>query len=210
MARSDKRYMVYPAAGAIEIIGSTSPSLNQALECWAALLARAMADNSKSFSEWYEEDLGGIVYEQSLHEWALLADALKEIRFDPEFAKPGSLLAAAVEDAHRLKDAGNRWFHCERAEGKWNDYDRLRENAISKLVANLGQLNYGQAWAIIITVRWFWEHYDEGIDIEKDSWWTLAFHRQWKPQKAKKPNSQGDSANQKQGKRKKTEAEKRK
>src|SRR5262249_18167484 len=108
MARSDTRYSIYPAPKAVEIVGSTSPALNQAIECWAAQLVRASGDNSKTFFESYGED--GPFPEHPLHEWGALADALKEIRLDPDFPHPGILLAAAVDDAYRLEDAGYKWF----------------------------------------------------------------------------------------------------
>jgi hypothetical protein len=202
MARSDKRYMVYPAPRAIEIIGSTSPSLNQALECWAALLARATADNARDIWDSFIYDEPPQKYEvQPLHEWAVIAEVLKEMRFDPEFANPGVLLATAVEDGHRLESVANNWFLWGEEGPGTDDPDK----AIQKLTDKLRGLDYSHAWAVISAVQWFWDHHDEGIDIKKDRWWTLAFRRQWQPKKAQKHNRRGDSTDQKQGKRKKTE-----
>jgi hypothetical protein len=177
VARSDTRYSIYPAPKAIEILGSTSPALNQAIECWAALLVRASGDNSKTFFESYGAE--GPFSENPLHEWGALADALKEIRLDPDFPHPGFLLAAAVDDAYRLEDAGYKWFSSERGEFMKDDaYARYRDNAVARLVEKLRGLDPVHAWAIVVTVRWFWEHHDEGIDI-KEPWWTVAFRRQW-------------------------------
>src|SRR5262249_50776638 len=105
--------------------------------------------------------------------------ALKETRLDPEFPHPGALLASAVEDAHRLENLGREWFDAEYLQGKWNEYDALREKEVAKLIKKLQELEYPHAWALHLTVRWFWERQEEGINIEKDEWWTLAFRRQW-------------------------------
>jgi hypothetical protein len=83
MARSDTRYSIYPAPKAVEFVGNTSPALNQAIECWAALLTRAIADNSRKFSHQFQPDAVGETH--PLHDWAMLAKALKETRLDPEF-----------------------------------------------------------------------------------------------------------------------------
>lgn len=182
MARSDTRYSIYPDPKAVEILGSTSPALNQAIECWAALLVRASGDNSKKFSESYRAT--GPFPENPLHEWGTLADALKDVRLDPDFPHPGILLAAAVDDAYRLEDAGYKWFSSEFGETmKDDEYARHLDNAIASLVKKLRDLDYVHAWAIAVTVWWFWEHHDEGIDI-KDPWWTVAFRRQWEQKHA--------------------------
>jgi hypothetical protein len=47
MARSDKRYSIYPSPKAIQVLGASSPSLNQAIECWAGVVARATAENDR-------------------------------------------------------------------------------------------------------------------------------------------------------------------
>ncbi len=182
MARSDTRYSIYPAPKAVEVLGSSAPALNQAIECWAALLARATADNAKTFF-WNEEGVlvGHITGKwedmHALHPWCVLAEALKDMRFDPEFANPGELLATAVEDAHRMEDVAEKWFSSE-FDGE--EYARGLEHSVKELVQQLRGLDYPHAWAVIVAVQWFWEHCDEGIDIKKDPWWTLAFRRQWR------------------------------
>jgi hypothetical protein len=184
MARSDTRYSVYPAPKAIEIIGNSAPALNQAIECWAALLTRAIADNSRRFSKWYgpePTDLG-----HALHDWGMLAEALKDLHIDPEFPNPGALLATAIEDAHRLENLGWNWFHAEHLEEKWDEYASLREKEIKELLKKVQELDYPHAWALLLTVRWFWEHNEGGVDLKKDEWWTLAFRRQWQQAKSKK------------------------
>src|SRR5262249_54268030 len=121
MARSDTRYSIYPAPKAVEILGSTSSALNQAIECWAALLVRAMADNAKEFWNAESTHLTGQMEDAyALKEWCVLADTLKEMQFDPEFAKPGELLATAVEDANRLEGIGARWVSMELPPEKYS------------------------------------------------------------------------------------------
>jgi hypothetical protein len=192
MARSDTRYSVYPAPKAVEVVGNSAPALNQAIECWAALLARAMADNDRTFEQ---ADRVVMHFERKLcqmNEWSLMAEALKGIRFDPEFANPGQLLATAVEDAHRLEYIG-----AECLDWGGNDSTVIKEKRIDAEVAKVveklrdPQFDYAHAWAIIITIQWFWEHRDEGINVKEDPWWTLAFRRQWKEKHASKQGSGG-------------------
>jgi hypothetical protein len=180
VARSDTRYSVYPAPKAIEVLGNSAPALNQAIECWAALLARATADNAKAFC-WNEEgaSVGHLTGKmEDLHAfrpWCVLAEALKDKRFDTEFANPGELLATAIEDAHRMDNAAEKWFS---SEFDGDEYARGLESAVKDLVAKLRGLDYAHAWAVIVAIQWYWEHQHEDIDISKDRWWTLAFRRQ--------------------------------
>jgi hypothetical protein len=186
MARSDKRYMVYPSSRAAEIIGGTAPTLNQAIECWASLLARAMADNAKTF--WNAEPTpvtGKREDAYALKEWGVLADTLKEMRFDPEFTNPGELLATAVEDANRLENVGAKWFSMDLPPEEYSEIE-LTDKRVAELAQKLRELDYPHAWAVILAVQWFWEHHAEGIDVKKDPWWTLAFRRQWHHKKLNK------------------------
>ncbi len=163
MARTDTRYSVYPTDKSIEVVGSSSPALNQAIECWAALLARAIADNSGTFLKDICEPAVDAFH--CLNDWGILADALKAMKFDPDFANPKYLLASAVEDGHRLHGLGWKW-----ADPDQND---VTERAVVKLVEKLKELDYAHAWAIIVVVQWYWEHHDK---IGKsDEWWTLAY-----------------------------------
>jgi hypothetical protein len=161
----------------VEVIGNSAPALNQAIECWAALLTRAIADNSRTFSKQYEDQVGREVH--SLHDWGLLAEALKQLQIDPDFPNPGALLATAIEDAHRLENLGCNWFHADYLEGKWDQYESLREKVIKAFLKKVQELDYAHAWALLLTVRWFWEHSDEGVDMTKDEWWTLRFRGKW-------------------------------
>jgi hypothetical protein len=211
MARSDKRYMVYPATRAIEIIGATSPALNQALECWSALLARATADNSKKFEQAEQSrEIRHLMDKYwQMNEWSLLAEAIKDMRFDPEFAHPEQLIASAVEDAHRLEYIGAKcldWGGCDSTVIQEKHIDAEVKAVIDKLRT----LDYVHGWAIIVAIQWYWEHHLHGIDIEKDHWWKLPFRRQWKPKRAGKENDEGKANQLIPEKKKKTQAEKRK
>jgi hypothetical protein len=167
MARSDKRYSIYPSPKAVDILGNSSPQLNQAIECWASLIARATADNAKRFQKSYLESLTGDYF--PLHEWCVLADALRERRFDPEFANPAELLATAVEDADRFENIGSKWFSWDGPGGDVDVY-------VQKLAKKVRELKYPEAWAVIIAVQWYWEN-SGNIDLRGDPWWTLGFRR---------------------------------
>ncbi len=179
MARSDTRYSVYPDPDAVEVLGNKTPALNQAIECWAALLARGMADNDRTFEQ---SDPVVMHYDKmgQMNEWSLLAEAIKGMRFDPKFANPGQLLATAVEDAHRFEYIGAECFNMGGFDStviKPKDIDFAVEKVVEKL--RDPQFEYFHAWAVIVAIRWFWEHHDEGIDVKEDPWWTLKFRRQW-------------------------------
>ena len=193
MARSDTRYSVYPAPKATEVVGNSAPALNRAIECWAALLARAIADNSRKFEQAEDRQIWHLIgKEWMMNEWSLLAEALKGIHFDPEFANPGQLLATAVEDAHRFECIGAQcldWGEHDSTFIKDKDIDAEVAKVVEKL--RNPQFDYAHAWAIIVTIEWFWEHRDEGIDIKEDPWWTLAFRRQWKGRQSSKQGSGG-------------------
>lgn len=199
MARSDKRYSVYPAPKAIEVLGATSPALNQALECWAVQLTIAMAENGKTFFNREPVDLDPlhecISHARSLKEWCVLAEALKDKTFDPDFASPGYLLAAAVEDAHRFENVGHKWFGAfEVIPDK--DLDHHRTRCLEELLEKLRKLDYAHAWAVILAVQWYWEHHEQ-IDIEKDEWWTLAFRREWTAKQQKRAKQAQSSSRSK-------------
>jgi len=199
MARTDTRYSVYPAPKAIEVLGASAPALNQALECWAALLVRAMADNSRQFEQ-AEPVINNVLGKLcQMNEWSLTARAMKGLRFDPDFGNPGYLLAAAVEDAHRLEYIGADcldWCGNDSTVIK----DRQIDASVAGVVEKLSRLDYVHAWAVIVAVQWLWEHYDEGINVKDDLWWTPAFRRQWRSKRA--VNKDGATATkQREGKR---------
>jgi hypothetical protein len=199
MARSDTRYSIYPAPKAVEIVGNTSPALNQAIECWAALLVRAIADNSRQFEEADYVDMDFTNKWWQMKEWSLLAEALKGLHVDPEFANPGQLLATAVEDAHRLEYIGSEclnWGECDSTIIKEKHIDA----EVKKTVEKLRNLDYVHAWAVIVTVQWFWDHH-EGIDLKNDLWWTLAFRRQWRQKHSGDKQEEAPTERPREGKR---------
>ena len=61
---------------------------------------------------------------------------------------------------------------------KYSDVE-LIDKSVAELAKKLRELDYQHAWALIVVVEWVWEHHDQGIDIKKDPWWTLAFRRQF-------------------------------
>jgi hypothetical protein len=200
MARSDTRYSVYPAPKAVEVLGATAPALNQALECWAALLARAMADNSRQFEQAdrvISNMLGKLC---QMNEWSLMAEALKGVRFDPDFGNPGYLLAAAVEDAHRLEYIGADSLD-------WGEHDstvikdKHIDAAVTAVVEKLSRLDYVHAWAVIVAVQWFSEHHDDGIDVKNDLWWTPGFRRRWQGKQTGIKEGATTTKRQREGKR---------
>src|SRR5262245_32372200 len=129
--------------------------------------------------------IGDVIHVQNLHEWVLIAQALKDLRFDPEFSRPGYLLAAAVEDADKLAYDTFEWYQAEYDSSVTEEKNKERHvAAVRRLVEKLHKLEYTHAWALIIAVQWFWFHKDEGIDIRKDRWWTFEFRREWKQRKS--------------------------
>lgn len=144
-----KKLTVYPDPRALAVLGTSAPALNQALECWANVLAKATLENSKIFGK---------------EEWGLLADIINGTLHEPIWANPGELLAGAIVEAQALEGAPPN-----------------RQGAAARLADKLRKLDYAHAWAIIIVGQWFWDHHEK-IDIQKDSWWTLAFRKKFQEQ----------------------------
>jgi len=176
LARAGQRFAIYPAPKAVELIGDSLPSLNQAIECWAALIARATADNARVFQE---PDLDG--NDQGFAEWSLLAEVLKGMKFEAEFMNPSGLIASAVEDAHRLENLGSKFlvYVQERTvSSMFKNRQPEFDDGVQKLVVKLRSHNFGyvHAWAVIIAVRWYWDRVGK-IEALRDRWWTLQFRR---------------------------------
>jgi hypothetical protein len=195
MARSDRRYSIYPAPTALDILGASSPSLNQAVECWAALLARATADNAKQFYCQFDDDFGGC---HGLHDWCLLAEVLKGKRFDPDFANPGMLIATAVDDSERLTETASKWFISHRGGPDTADKEFAAE--FGSLVKKLREVDYAHAWAIIVAVQWYWENH-RFINFENDAWWTLSFRRSFHQKQGSKQKTTGAGGKKKKNPR---------
>lgn len=144
-----KKITIYPDARALAILGATAPTLNQSVECWAEVVSRATAANAQ---ELYPA------------EWSYLADMLNGTMVDPGFGNPGEILAADVEDADTFDGLGAKWF---------GDNAPF---AVPDLVAKLRALDYPRAWALVLSVQFFWANPDLSIDLE---WWTLPFRLKW-------------------------------
>lgn len=185
MARYDTRFSVYPAPKAIQILGNTAPALNQAIECWAALLARCTADNGRTFHGYLTTENGDVI--ESLHEWNVLSEVLKDTTVNPEFQSPGSILASAVEDAYRLENIRGACFLDDEDDHPKESrvYPGWKTDAaLAKLVDKLRGLDYPHAWAVIVAVQWYWAHQEQPLN-DRNQWWTLAFRREWAQEEAK-------------------------
>lgn len=143
-----KKLTVYPAPRSLEILGATAPALNQAIDCWAELMAQASADNAETFRR---------------EEWNYLADLLNGTLHEPGFGTPGTIYAMEAADGHRLDRLGDKWF------GDNGDAE------VSDLVLKLERLDYAHCWAMLSAVQFFWT--DLEIDHQTDEWWTLSFRR---------------------------------
>ncbi len=104
------------------------------------------------------------------------------MQVDPDFANPGLLVATAVEDAFQLETIRGKWFQSltDRGPESIRLYPGRKDvqAAVGKLIEKVRGLDYAQAWAVIIAVRWCLEQRDR-IDVENVPWWTLAFRREW-------------------------------
>lgn len=118
------------------------------LTAWATALADAA------------EELG-----LSRAEWNYLADVLNGCWLLPPVSSPQTLLAAEVEDGHRLNGLGPKWFSAADAD------ERVRH-----LVERIMAMSYTQAWAVLAAVTWFWDHSQE-IDHQQAEWWRPSFQR---------------------------------
>ncbi len=167
-----KKLTVYPSARTREILGDSATYLNQALECWADLIARATADNAESFAPL---------------EWAIIADVCNGTLWEPGVGNPGIMLAAEVEDGHRLDGTGYKWLGDEGTElagsldrigaGKSTKAMRAVDAQVASLVKRLAALDYVHGWAVIVAVQWFWGHCELDIDARTDAWWSIPFRR---------------------------------
>lgn len=153
-----KKITVYPDMRALAVLGTSAGNLNQAIECWASIIARATADNSNDFAA---------------QEWCLIADVCNGTLWEPNIENPAVLLAAEVSDGHRLNGTGYRWF-CD-AKGEATKEMKAADNKVKALVEKLAALDYAHAWAVIVAVQWFWQNTERNIDVRAEPWWTLAY-----------------------------------
>lgn len=172
MAKSDrKKLTVYPDPSALAIVGDTTPALNQAVECWARVIAEATHANATAFSR---------------PEWNFLADCCNGLILDTGVGNPAVYLYAEAEDGHRLNRTGDKWFGGDGADlegslkrlgaGKATKGTRTADAAVAGLVKRLQQLDYVHAWAMLMAIQFFWDHPSD-IDHQEHDWWTLPFRR---------------------------------
>ncbi len=142
-------------------------AIREALECWAACLREAGEALAGRFAP---------------EEWCLLADVLNGCMIDHRWSSPGLLLAAEVEDGHRLDGTGYRWLGTEGTELEGSalrlglargtpDTARVDEQ-VADLLSRLRDLSFVEGWAVVQAVRWFWERSGEDFDVRSDPWWS--------------------------------------
>lgn len=139
-------------AGRLLALDSTGPlpigaeAITEALTAWAQAIDRA--------TEHLDLDID---------EWNLIADVMNGTLATPGYSRPAMLVAANVEDGHRLSGVGLKWF---------GDDANERTN---KLVNKLMALDYVGGWAVLYAARWFWAHADT-VETDKP-WWTPLYRR---------------------------------
>lgn len=82
--RQNKFLTVYPPEWAVKIVRRSCLLWNDAIACWAAVLADATRENESRFLP---------------EEWDLLAKALAEWKLDPAEGNPGDALARLVDSS---------------------------------------------------------------------------------------------------------------
>lgn len=150
-----------------------APRVEQALECWTNVLAGATEDNSKAFRQ---------------QEWCLIADVCNGTLWEPSVTNPAVMLAANVEDGHRLDGTGYKWLGKEGDEiagslarvgiGTATPQMAVIDRQVAGLVQRIAALDGIHGWAMVAAVQWFWDHCGDDI-AAAEPWWTLAFRRAW-------------------------------
>lgn len=144
MARKNPQQTIYADPRAVAIVGGTSPACNQAIECWARLLREHQPELSRE-------------------EWMYLCDVLNSTATDASWE--AEMLAAEVEDAHRLDGAGLKWLATSR---------RAADAAVARFIGRVRSWGYADTQHALVAVRFFWAHHNT-IDSRRDEWWTVEF-----------------------------------
>lgn len=139
---------------------SATEAVEAAAVCWDMALALAA------------EEAAGLL---SAAEWSALAEANNGTAFDHPGSRPGVMLAANVEDAHRLRGLGH-WFG--------DDDEGKADAAVAALARKLWSMTFAQGWAAARACCWFWQHAGD-VDPAADEWWTPAFRRAAAARRAK-------------------------
>lgn len=85
-----KLISVYPAPWAVQVVRQSSVTFNQAIECWAQVVAKATQKVEDAFSP---------------DEWACIAAGVSRYRFDTKLAEPGKTLAMILKQPEWISGA---------------------------------------------------------------------------------------------------------
>lgn len=114
----------------------------------------------------------------SRQEWNLMADICNGTAwaYGHTGSSPAFILAAEIEDGHRLDGAGYRWLSEE-------DFPSQKEQKhvderVARLLTTIRSLDYTEAWGVIRAVCWFWQHTE--VNHQADEWWKVEFRRAYK------------------------------
>lgn len=96
-------------------------------------------------------------------EWGYVQRSLVLRAIDPEGARPNAYLAEAVTMRHAHM-------------GKGVELDQKNPDAaVAALAKKLHELDYAQAWAVLIACKWQEEYGKDGSGVE---WWTMKYRAQ--------------------------------
>lgn len=131
---------------------TATEAISHAVQAWEVALSIATAE------------VGEMLTRQ---EWGCLAECCNGTLWDhlTGSSRPGTMLAAEVEDAWRLAGTGRQWF-ADPTE------------SVPALIRKLRGLSHAQGHAVVRAVCWFWRHHQE-IDAAADEWWTVEFRREF-------------------------------
>jgi hypothetical protein len=141
---------VYPPGDVAPALGGLySTELGLAIRIAAHILAGAAAAVVEKFNE---------------AEWRLIVRVLHDRHVDPENPSPGPIIARLVERAYSLYGDGV-------------GPGRGSAKQMESLVSNIDELDYLEAWAVLIAGRFYWRHVDQLEEMKDCKWWTLAGRR---------------------------------
>lgn len=151
--------------------------LDASIICWEYALSAAAESVAERFS---------------LSEWNMMADVCNGTRavwaYGHTGSRPGMLLAAEVEDGHRLNGTGYRWL----SDSELTAQTRSEvDQKVHDLTGRLHALEYVEALAVIRAICWFWQNTE--INCLEDAWWEQSFRRRYiKERKEESSNASAD------------------
>lgn len=125
--------------------GYRSTTFSTALRCWAHVLSEAALEVAQCFAQ---------------EEWEYVFHSIRGRTIEPEFSRPGAMLAELAVQRHRNTGAGDELP------------GRSPDRAVDAVAEKLRELNYAQAWAVVVACGWREEH--DPAD-RPAGWWTVAF-----------------------------------